>query len=127
MSCDEMPYAGDTREEVLRRMAEGEPDLTGLPEDLVEPVRAAIHPGPGPRPTAAQLLDRITGADSNPGLDPREVVRVTLAEHWTGSEAPFVKWGKHERPLERRMEMYMLVLMVPTVIVALVIGGLTGG
>lgn len=126
MACDEMPYAGDTREEVLRRAAEGRPDLTGLPEDLVEPVRAAIHPDPGQRPTAARLLDRLTGADTNPELDPREVVRVALADHWTGPEHSFVRWGKHERPLERRLEMYGFLLAVVVGIVVSTVSSLTG-
>lgn len=124
---EEAPYPGGTREEVIQRMAQGDPDLTGLPEDLKEPVRAALHPDPGQRPTAARLLEWLTGADGDPELDPREVVRAALADHWTAPKDTFVRWGKNERPLERRVEMWVLFLMVPVGLVVFLVGWLTGG
>ncbi|MDD9379405.1 MDR family MFS transporter [Streptomyces sp. ZAF1911] len=46
----------------LFRVAEEEPDLTGVPEELVELVRDCLHKDPTRRPTPAQVAER-TAAD----------------------------------------------------------------
>lgn len=46
----------------LFRVAEEEPDLTGVPEELVGLVRACLHKDPAQRPTPAQVAER-TAAD----------------------------------------------------------------
>ncbi|MET9919855.1 bifunctional serine/threonine protein kinase/MFS transporter [Streptomyces sp. NPDC006435] len=48
----------------LFRIAEEEPDLTGVPESLVDLVRACLHKDPAQRPTPADVAAR-TAADSD--------------------------------------------------------------
>ncbi|MFF8712138.1 bifunctional serine/threonine protein kinase/MFS transporter [Streptomyces sp. NPDC015184] len=48
----------------LFRIAEEEPDLTGVPESLVDLVRACLHKDPARRPTPADVAAR-TAADSD--------------------------------------------------------------
>ncbi|MFL1426426.1 MULTISPECIES: hypothetical protein [unclassified Nocardiopsis] len=120
------PYPGEGGEGSVTKVEQGEPVLDGLPEDLVEPVRAALHPDRDRRPTAAALLDRLTGADADPRLDPREVSRAAFAEHWRASRTTFVRWGRRERPLEHRLETYVLILAVPVIAIGALVGWLTG-
>jgi hypothetical protein len=115
------PYPGEADEEVLRSMEKGEPVLDGLPEDLVEPVREALHPDRTRRPTAARLLERLTGADTDPRPDPRAVSREVLEERWRAPESTMVGWTRYERPFEYRMWVCNLILLPPMVAIALLL------
>lgn len=119
---DEHPYPGETDEEVFQKIERGEPELEGLPEDLVEPVRAALHPDRRRRPTAAQLLEHLTGADADPRLDPREVSRAAFEEHWEVPETTLVEWMRYERPFEHRMWVFNLFVWIPGVLIGLLVG-----
>ncbi|MFB6814787.1 protein kinase [Streptomyces sp. NPDC056347] len=46
------------------RIAEEDPDLTGVPVDLVDLVRDCLHKDPAARPTTDAILDRLSVADS---------------------------------------------------------------
>ncbi|MFD6446253.1 serine/threonine protein kinase [Promicromonospora sp. NPDC060204] len=59
------PFGSGASGELARRMRDDEPDLTGLPDDLVEPVAAAVRANPGERPTLAALRRRL--AAGSPG------------------------------------------------------------
>ncbi|MFE2296064.1 MFS transporter [Streptomyces sp. NPDC059452] len=49
----------------LFRIAEEEPDLTGVPDSLLDLVRACLHKDPARRPTTAQVIERT--ATDRPG------------------------------------------------------------
>ncbi|EWS93501.1 MFS transporter [Streptomyces sp. SID5466] len=49
----------------LFRIAEEEPDLTGVPDSLLDLVRACLHKDPAQRPTTAQVIERT--ATDRPG------------------------------------------------------------
>lgn len=53
------PFGSGASGELARRVRDDEPDLTGLPDDLVEPVTAAVRANPGERPTLAALRRRL--------------------------------------------------------------------
>ncbi|MEU2128911.1 serine/threonine-protein kinase [Streptomyces sp. NPDC018352] len=46
------------------RIAQEEPDLTGVPVDLVELVRDCLHKDPAARPTTDAILERLAGGDT---------------------------------------------------------------
>ncbi|MFB7173250.1 serine/threonine protein kinase, partial [Streptomyces sp. NPDC056254] len=47
---------------LLLRSTEAEPDLAGVPAELLDLVRDCLHPDPAARPGPAEVLDRV-GAD----------------------------------------------------------------
>ena len=61
---------GDTHA-VLYRVMHGDPDIAGVPDPLRSLVAAALTKDPDQRPTARQLLDRLTGISVAPS--PRRV------------------------------------------------------
>jgi hypothetical protein len=70
------PYEGDTVMDVLVRLATEPPDLTGLPADLADIVRACLERDPRKRPTSAAVLAHLA-----PGLSPED------AAHELGASA----------------------------------------
>ncbi|MER5361907.1 serine/threonine-protein kinase [Streptomyces sp. NPDC002785] len=48
----------------LFRIAQEDPDLTGIPVDLVELVRDCLHKDPAARPTTDTVLERLAGSDT---------------------------------------------------------------
>lgn len=56
------PFGTGRPEAVLYRVVHDEPDLAGLPADLLPLVEAAMSRDPARRPPAADLLDRLGGA-----------------------------------------------------------------
>jgi hypothetical protein len=70
------PYEGDTVMDVLVRLATEPPDLTGLPADLADIVRACLERDPRKRPTSAAVLAHLA-----PGLSPED------AAHEPGASA----------------------------------------
>ncbi|WP_306368819.1 serine/threonine-protein kinase [Nocardiopsis sp. CC223A] len=89
------PFAGGPVEVVIHRTRTEEPDLTGVPPELLPTVRRALSKDPADRPTAAQALAEVTGAwsatrvDAPPvsGSDPTRVVPAMLAVEWRGVTA----------------------------------------
>jgi serine/threonine protein kinase len=53
------PYQGDTVMDVLARLATEEPDLSGLPGELTEPIAACLQRVPRDRPTSSAMLARL--------------------------------------------------------------------
>ncbi len=56
------PYGTGRPEAVLYRIVHGEPDLDGIPHELIELVSSAMDPDPRRRPAARDLLARLGGA-----------------------------------------------------------------
>ncbi|MFI6326229.1 serine/threonine-protein kinase [Nonomuraea sp. NPDC050556] len=57
-------FTAGTVPALLHSVLSGEPDLRGLPGAWVEPIAACLAKDPAARPTAAQLLDRLTGGEA---------------------------------------------------------------
>jgi serine/threonine protein kinase len=55
------PFGDVSRDVYVARLLHGEPDLTGVPLALREPVAAAFNKDPELRPTASELLETLTG------------------------------------------------------------------
>lgn len=53
------PFGGGAVPAVLYRIVNSDPDLTGLDEDLIDVVRAAMHRDPAERPTAPEIVGRL--------------------------------------------------------------------
>lgn len=53
------PFGSGASAELARRMRDDEPDLAGLPDDLVEVVTACVRADPGRRPTLAAVRRRL--------------------------------------------------------------------
>jgi outer membrane protein assembly factor BamB len=69
------PYGGTTPVNVVARLLSEAPDLSGLPPELEDVIRACIDRNPAARPTPGDLLD-IFGRAWQPGSDQFG------AEHW---------------------------------------------
>ncbi|WP_326670847.1 serine/threonine-protein kinase [Streptomyces sp. NBC_01257] len=49
---------------LMFRIAQEDPDLTGVPADLVELIRHCLHKDPGARPSTDEILARLDGGDT---------------------------------------------------------------
>ncbi|MDX2880443.1 serine/threonine-protein kinase [Streptomyces ipomoeae] len=65
---------------LMFRIAQDEPDLTGVPEDLVDLIRECLAKDPAARPTVAELIDRTRTPDSDAAWLPAELL-AGLADH----------------------------------------------
>ncbi|WP_426404439.1 bifunctional serine/threonine protein kinase/MFS transporter [Streptomyces sp. R-07] len=79
----------------LFRVAEEEPDLTGVPESLLDLVRACLEKDPAARPTPERIAD-LTGADEGGVWLPGEVL-VQLGRH-AAQLLDFVPVARAETP-----------------------------
>lgn len=112
------PFGDTDLDEVRRRLQAGPLDLSGVPTELVEPVRLALDPDPERRPSAAWLLEHLTGADGSSGLDPREVSRAAIAEYWPSFPSVFTPIDtKQKNPWEKWKPLAYLVALVVTLLV----------
>ncbi|MFF5917931.1 bifunctional serine/threonine-protein kinase/ABC transporter substrate-binding protein [Streptomyces flavochromogenes] len=75
------PFGTGAVDALMYRTVHDEPDLTGVPEGLLDLVRACLAKDPGARPTAAETGVRLTEDTPGDGADwlPAPVVR-TIAE-----------------------------------------------
>ena len=63
------PYQGETVMDVLVRLATEPPDLTGLPDDLADIVRACLQRDPRQRPNSAAVLAHLAPGPGRAGRD----------------------------------------------------------
>ncbi|MFE1469233.1 serine/threonine-protein kinase [Nocardiopsis dassonvillei] len=88
------PFGRESAEVVSHRVRNGEPDLDGVPPELLDPVRRAFDKDPGRRPTAAEVVTELTSGWNATRVQPlqgdpvTEVVPGLLATEWRGVEAP---------------------------------------
>lgn len=93
-SSGKAPFDAETVPAVLYQITHGEPDLGGLDESLHDLVGAALAKDPAQRPSAQQILDRLTGrpnadagstaqAVTNTWSVPGPTLRPTLADGTT--------------------------------------------
>ena len=77
------PFRGDRPEVAMAQILALEPDLTGVPADLVGLVRSALEKEPANRPTATDLLETIVGQPLDAGRDADEAASSALARLWS--------------------------------------------
>ncbi len=81
------PFGGGSTHSVLYRIMYGDPDIATVPDSLLPLVEAALVKSPQSRPTAQQLLDRLTSASSQPGKAD-DTTQVILARTWQSGSQP---------------------------------------
>jgi eukaryotic-like serine/threonine-protein kinase len=82
------PFGAGNSHSILYRIMYGDPDIASVPDSLLPLVEASLAKDPQSRPTAQQLLDRLTSASSRPGNVNDTPTQVILARTWqSGSHA----------------------------------------
>ena len=84
------PFGAGNTHSVLYRIMYGDADITTVPDSLRPLVEAALAKDPQSRPTAQQLLDRLTSAARRTGHVDEETTQVILARTWQS--------GSHSSP-----------------------------
>jgi len=80
------PFGAGNTHSILYRIMYGDPDISSVPDSLLPLVEASLAKEPQSRPTAQQLLDRLTSASSRPENVNDTPTQVILARTWqTGS------------------------------------------
>jgi len=87
------PFGAGNSHSILYRIMYGDPDIAPLPDSLLPLVEASLAKDPQSRPTARQLLDRLTSASSRPGNgngdDENDTpTQVILARTWQSGSHP---------------------------------------
>ena len=102
------PYQGETVMDVLVRLATGPPDLTGLPAELADIVRACLDRDPRNRPTSASVLARLApglAASGEPSSAPLPPAALALIEDYrrmprtSAAAAAAGRWSEPSDPL----------------------------
>ncbi|WP_344090635.1 serine/threonine-protein kinase, partial [Nocardiopsis composta] len=83
------PFGGGTADELLERARAGAPDLSGVPDELLPVVRAALDRDPARRPDAGEAMRAVlalAGEAEEAGAerDPRARLRALITDAWTG-------------------------------------------
>ena len=82
------PFGAGNSHSILYRIMYGDPDIASVPDSLLPLVEASLAKDPQSRPTAQQLLDRLTSASSRPESVNDTPTQVILARTWqSGSHA----------------------------------------
>jgi serine/threonine protein kinase len=84
------PFGAGNSHSILYRIMYGDPDIASVPDSLLPLVEASLAKDPQSRPTAQQLLDRLTGASSRPENANDTPTQVILSRTWQS--------GSHSSP-----------------------------
>jgi eukaryotic-like serine/threonine-protein kinase len=84
------PFGAGNTHSILYRIMYGDPDIASVPDSLLPLVEASLAKDPQSRPTAQQLLDRLTSASSRPENVNDTPTQVILARTWQS--------GSHSSP-----------------------------
>jgi serine/threonine protein kinase len=76
------PFGAGNSHSVLYRIMYGDPEIASVPDSLRPQVEASLAKDPLSRPTARQLLDRLTSASSRPRNVNDTPTQVILARTW---------------------------------------------
>jgi serine/threonine protein kinase len=74
------PFGTGTAPAVMYRIAHGEPDLTGVPDDIRPVLTAALAKDPERRPTPRELIAALT--DRTAANHPNDAVTTLVADTW---------------------------------------------
>ena len=84
------PFGAGNTHSILYRIMYGDPDIASVPDSLLPLVEASLAKDPQSRPTAQQLLDRLTSASSRPENVNDTPTQMILARTWQS--------GSHSSP-----------------------------
>ena len=84
------PFGAGNSHSILYRVMYGDPDIASVPDSLLPLVEASLAKEPQSRPTAQQLLDRLTGSSRRPGNVSDTPTQVILARTWQSGSHPSV-------------------------------------
>jgi len=84
------PFGAGNTHSILYRIMYGDADIASVPDSLLPLVEASLAKDPRSRPTAPQLLDRLTSASSRSGNVNDTPTQVILARTWQS--------GSHSSP-----------------------------
>jgi serine/threonine protein kinase len=82
------PFGAGNSHSILYRVMYGDPDIASVPDSLLPLVEASLAKDPQSRPTAQQLLDRLTSASSRPENVNDTPTQVILARTWQSGSHP---------------------------------------
>jgi len=82
------PFGAGNSHSILYRIMYGDPDIAAVPDSLLPLVGASLAKDPQSRPTARQLLDRLTSASSRPENVRDTPTQVILARTWQSGSRP---------------------------------------
>jgi eukaryotic-like serine/threonine-protein kinase len=86
------PFGAGNSHSILYRIMYGDADIASVPDSLLPLVEASLAKDPRSRPTAQQLLDRLTSASSRSGNVNDTPTQVILARTWQS--------GSHSSPAQ---------------------------
>jgi serine/threonine protein kinase len=98
------PFGAGNTHSILYRIMYGDPDIAAVPDSLRPVVEAALAKDPQTRPTAPQLLDRLTSASEPAKRSTDALTEVISSQTWqTGlySRSPASRSDKANRVLPR--------------------------
>jgi serine/threonine protein kinase len=90
------PFGAGNTHSILYRIMYGDPDIAAVPDSLRPPVEAALAKDPQTRPTAQQLLDRLTSASEPAERSTDAPTQVISSQTW--------QTGLYSRPLASRSD-----------------------
>jgi serine/threonine protein kinase len=90
------PFGAGNTHSILYRIMYGDPDIAAVPDPLRLPVQAALAKDPQTRPTAQQLLDRLTSASEPAARSTDAPTQVISSQTW--------QTGLHSRALANRSD-----------------------
>ena len=76
------PFGAGNTHSILYRIMYGDPDIAAVPDPLRLPVQAALAKDPQTRPTAQQLLDRLTSASESAAPSTDAPTQVISSQTW---------------------------------------------
>ncbi|WP_133150715.1 serine/threonine-protein kinase, partial [Frankia canadensis] len=82
------PFRGERAEAIGMQIMTAEPDLDGVPADLVDLVYAALAKEPEARPRATDLLARLVGRDVRSAAESDQASETALAQIWNLPPTP---------------------------------------
>jgi serine/threonine protein kinase len=82
------PFGAGNSHSILYRIMYGDPEIASVPDSLRPLVEASLAKDPLSRPTARQLLDRLTSASSRPRNVNDTPTQVILARTWQSGAHP---------------------------------------
>ncbi|MFB6676633.1 protein kinase [Streptomyces sp. NPDC056390] len=121
-----LPFGTGAPDAVAFRIMSTEPDLEGVPDDLLQLVEQALSKEPGDRPTAAELGRTCTAllaaqatAVTSPHGEQPTLVSDLVTVHWDLPHEDDPAW--HAAPPRSRLRLYLAVAAA-----ALVVGSISG-
>ncbi|GAB3724898.1 protein kinase domain-containing protein [Nocardiopsis nanhaiensis] len=118
------PFGSGAADALAHRVRNEDPDLAGVPEDMVSLVRRALDRDPSGRPTAVQALTSLASQWNATrvepvGHEPTEIVPGMLATEWRGIDR---LESRRARGLTRRVRVGALTAVAAAALALIVLG-----